>query len=103
GQAIQPRITRVAPAGDGTVVVNWICPGCTEPSQLQCRTLSDTNWQDVGCVTMAASQTNIQAPSGAIYRVANVNGFSTRNDKSPPSQVTNLTATALSSNQINLS
>src|ERR1041384_7126544 len=52
-----PLITQSPPlasslvAGNGTVIVRWNCVGCTEPFQLQYRTLTGTNFQNLGGVT----------------------------------------------------
>src|SRR5436309_11564311 len=93
----QPKLTKIAPKA-GLVIVNWT--NGTVPFQVQCCTRLGSTWQDVGGKTSAFSQTNILAQPAAFYRVVSV---AAQSDTTAPTIPANLTASAASPSQINLS
>jgi len=88
-------------AGSGLVTVKW--KGGTGPFLIQSRNGLSGSWQDGSGIVSGSNQTNIMTSSMSFYRVQDLSSVKTSSDTTPPSVPTGLTATAVSSSQINVS
>jgi DNA-binding response OmpR family regulator len=97
-QSATPARLLSVSASNGKAIVRW--QGGTAPYQLQYRTGTNLDWQDVDGLTSVTSSTNVMTDSVVFYRV--VTSLPNSSDNKPPSVPTGVAAVATACDQISV-